>query len=261
MSNQNNMNSALGKIKSIHEVDGFDPSQLAVEYTDFNTGETRSRLPVMAQLAWFRLVYPQGKISVSATPVKDHYVAQAKVYPNYNDPPDAFLAEATASRKYDQEKPTVSPREWAQTAAIGIALRNAGFGLQFSAAGDAFDQPAVDEIGELIQAPASLPKATPEPEQQELVVSEDVPDMVKAGGSQTPAETPEPEQEELEDPLAKAMNMVGPLTKNGLSGKTLGEIARIDPKALVWVATKYTGNPEVAEGAKLICEASQLASA
>lgn len=45
----------------------------------------------------------------------------------------------------------MSPREWAQTAAVGIALRNAGFGLQFSAAGDDFPDMAPDEppVGEM----------------------------------------------------------------------------------------------------------------
>lgn len=37
-------------------------------------------------------------------------------------------------------------REWAQTAAIGIALRNAGFGLQFQIAGEVFDSVAPNEL-------------------------------------------------------------------------------------------------------------------
>lgn len=59
------------------------------------------------------------------------------------------MAEATASRGYLQNKPSVSPREWAQTAAVGIALRNAGFALQFGAAGDIYDGPAVNELDEI----------------------------------------------------------------------------------------------------------------
>ena len=92
----------------------------------------------MAQIAWFRLKYPEGRISVQAAPGKDCFVATARVYPSYKDPADCFLAEATASRGYLEDKPSVSPREWAQTAAVGIALRNAGFGLQFAMAGDEF---------------------------------------------------------------------------------------------------------------------------
>ena len=57
------------------------------------------------------------------------------------------MAEATASRGLCADKPSVSPREWSQTAAVGIALRNAGFGLQFSMAGDEFEEIAADELG------------------------------------------------------------------------------------------------------------------
>ena len=126
----------MAYLNNIHRIEGFDPTPLAVEYMDMNKQEKRKRLPVMAQMAWFRLKYPEGKISIQVEAVKDHFVATARVYPNYKDSIDCFLAEATASRGYDANNPTVSPREWAQTAAVGIALRNAGFGLQFGAAGD-----------------------------------------------------------------------------------------------------------------------------
>lgn len=61
----------LAKIASINHVDGFDPTPFAVDYTDLNTNETRKRLPVMIQIAWFRLLNPEGKIAVSVTPAKD----------------------------------------------------------------------------------------------------------------------------------------------------------------------------------------------
>ena len=98
-------------------------------------------------MAWFRLKYPEGRIAVQVNPAKDCFVATARVYPNYKDAADCYLAEATASRGYCEEKPSVSPREWAQTAAVGIALRNAGFGLQFSMTGEDFESSAVDELG------------------------------------------------------------------------------------------------------------------
>ena len=98
-------------LNTINAVEGFDPTPYAVDYTDLNTGETRKRLPVMAQIAWFRLKYPEGRISVQAAPGKDCFVATARVYPSYKDPADCFLAEATASRGYLEDKPSVSPRE------------------------------------------------------------------------------------------------------------------------------------------------------
>ena len=144
---------AYEMICGINAVEGFNPMELAVEYTDLSTNETRKRLPVMAQMAWFRLKYPEGRVAISVQPARDCFVATARVYRSYNDPPEHFLAEATASRAYNPEKATISPREWAQTAAVGIALRNAGFGLQFHAAGEGFDSPAVNELdGEAAEA-------------------------------------------------------------------------------------------------------------
>ena len=235
ISNEKSM--MLQKISSINQVDGFDPAAFAVEYTDLSTGESRKKLPVMIQMAWFRLKYPEGRISVQVTPGKDCFVATARVYPCYKDGPDCYLAEATASRGPDASKPSVSPREWAQTAAVGIALRNAGFGLQFHAAGDDFEEQAVDEL-QISRAEASvaeqpMPEAEPVYEARELTA---------------------------EEKLQQAKNTPCPISKS--SGKTLGEVLEIDPKALSWVANKFTGNPEISAAAKTICEyAVQQASA
>jgi len=248
----NDKSGALDMITTIHQVTGFDPTTLAVEYTDLNTGEKRMRLPVMAQMAWFRLVFPEGKVSVTATLVKDYYVGHAKVYHNYMDPPECFLAEATASRKYDPEKPTVSPREWAQTAAIGVALRNAGFGLQFHAAGDAFDQLAVDELDELINTPDTV-KQEPEPPTQPVSNSKGNEDLAEPSPQtetvQNTEETPP------EDAFQKALKMPCPIQK--YSGKTLGDLLMAgETNVLIWVAEKYKKDPEIAAGARLICEKS-----
>lgn len=232
----NDKQAALAMLQSINAVDGFDPTPLALEYNDMNTNEKRLRLPVMAQMAWFRLKYPEGRIAVSVAPAKDCFIASARVYHHFTDPVDQFLAEATASRGYLADKPMISPREWAQTAAVGIALRNAGFGLQFGAAGDAFDTPAVDELGGIIWsngAPGEQPDAN-------------------AGPLSAPAAAVQPPQPDKESPFEKAMNMPCPITK--YTGKTLGEVLNVDPGAINWVANKYKGNNEISSAARLICE-------
>lgn len=242
-SNANEMSATKRAIHGINAVEGFDPFTLAVEYTDLNTSEVRQRLPVMAQIAWYRLKYPEGRIAISVTPVKEVFVASVRVYKDYNDPVDCFLSEATASRKYDASKPTVSPREWAQTAAVGIALRNAGFGLQFHAAGESFDEAAADELGALPDE--QMPTGSEEPIEAEPA----------------PAPLEQAQAESTETPLERAMKMPCPITKDGLQGKTLGDLIKLDPKALTWIADKYTKNPEIAAGARLICEHALQASA
>ncbi len=257
-SEQKEKKAAVEAIAKINAVEGFDPTPLAVEYGDLNSGDSRLRLPVMAQLAWFRLKYPEGRIAISVTPAKDCFVATARVYHHFSDPVDQFLAEATASRGYLPEKPTVSPREWAQTAAVGIALRNAGFGLQFGAAGDAFDAPAVDELtgitwsGEA-QSPYTSP-TFPAP-----VTQAQVP-QAQAPHGPNPIQTPPTvASQPQESPLEQAMKLPCPISK--YSGKTLGELIQLDPKALVWVANKYTGDQAIIAAAKLICNEAIQASA
>lgn len=241
---------ALGLIQKINEVEGFDPAPLALEYVDLNSGEKRLRLPVMAQLAWFRLKYPEGRIAISVTPGKDCFVATARVYHHFTDPMDQFLAETTASRGFLADKPSVSPREWAQTAAVGIALRNAGFGLQFSAAGDAFDSPAVDELGGSIWSN--------EEQGQQSGTGAIQPTAAPAPQPSGPVSMPPPPPP-AETPLEKAMKVLCPIKKH--SGKTLGAVLREDPKAIVWVATKFTGDSNISAAAKLICDEALAATA
>ena len=77
--NSNDKTAMLAVIGKINEVAGFEPSVFAVDYTDLTTGEVRKRLPVMTQIAWFRMKYPEGKIAVSAVPNGDCFVATAKI--------------------------------------------------------------------------------------------------------------------------------------------------------------------------------------
>jgi hypothetical protein len=261
--NGSDISATMETISKIHAVEGFDPAPLAVDYTDMNTGETRKRLPVMAQIAWFRLKFPEGRIAISVRPENGVFVATAKIYAHYSNPTDQYLSEATASRSYRQDKPTVSPREWAQTAAVGIALRNAGFGLGFHAAGDGFDCPADDELGQFADAAG---RSEPRENAQS-----------SGGGAVRPQEDAEPpeadgesplrmESDTLgqvavieENPLDKAMKLPCPISK--YSGRTLGDMIALDPKALAWVANKFTNDPAVAAGAKLICEHALSVSA
>ena len=45
------------------------------------------------------------------------------------------------------------------------------------------------------------------------------------------------------------------------SGKTLGEVLEQDQKAIVWVATKFSGDAEISAAAKLICDTAMQESA
>lgn len=230
--NPSDKSAILESLNSINQVEGFDPMLFAVEYTDMATGKSRKKIPVLIQIAWFRMVYPKGRIATTITPCKDGFVASARIYADYNDGPDCYLADATASRGYDQTKPSISPREWAQTAAIGIALRNAGFGVQFGLTADDYEGPVLNELPDPVSdGDDTAAPVTDEPSEKEPEV--------------------EPELTE-EQKLQLALRQPCPITKYG--GKTLGDLQTLDPKALSWIANKFTGNPEISAAAKRICE-------
>ena len=97
MMSQNNSNETIATqkareiIEKINAVEGFDPTVFAVDYTDLKTGETLKRLPVIIQIAWFKMKYPENKIAVQVTKEKEHFVAKARIYANYKDPVDCYL--------------------------------------------------------------------------------------------------------------------------------------------------------------------------
>ncbi len=239
MSNNTEMQTMLDKIAQINKVDGFDPGVFAVEYTDLNTNEKRLRLPVIIQMAWFRLLYPKGRIAVKVEQGRDCFVATAKVYLDYKDPIEHYISEATASRGKSADAPSVSPREWAQTAAIGIALKNAGFGLQFNMAGEDFSSVAPDELG----VDADDVSAFTESSMRRTV---------SQTGEKTKDVTPPVVELTPEQKLEAALKIPYPLPKH--AGRTLGDVMHVEPSALKWLATKYTGDANISEAAKLICE-------
>lgn len=231
MCEQKKKQESMAKIETINQIQGFAPSQFAIKLADLSeNGEERMRLPVMTQLAWFRLKFPMGKISVEVGQSSDLFVAKARVYADYKDADNCFLAEATASRGKCEQKPSVSPREWAQTAAIGIALRNAGFGLQFAIAGEDFEDIAPDELGaENGDAQA--------PQSEDYTVVEEKEEVVELT---------------LEERYKQALAIPCPITK--YKGKTLGDLVVADPSALKWLATKYSKEDGVKAAAQAICD-------
>lgn len=244
--NSNSKTTTLEMIERINHVDGFDPNTLAIEYTDLKTQSTRKYLPVLSRLAWFYLKYPEGKVAVQVSQVKDVYIAAARVYPNYKDSPEAYISEGTASRKYDENNPTVSPREWAQTAAVGFALRNAGFGIQFSIS-----------KGEIDEYNAGVEFGFDEGETSPITIDEGTTETEAKLEQKTDAPVTQAPKRELtpEEKFQRAIAYPCPIQK--YSDKTLGDMITLDPKALTWVADKFDKDPAIKAAAQFICEYAQ----
>ena len=73
-----------------------------------------------------------------------------------------------------------------------------------------------------------------------------------------PQREPEPEpayevrEPTPEEKLCQAQSTPCPIAK--YSGKTLGEVLTLDPKAILWVANKFTGNQDISAAAKYLCD-------
>lgn len=208
----------------------FDPNEFLQTYTQPETGAQNSVLPVRAQIEWFWSVFPDGKIS--APPPKQlqngAWIATARIYANRHDGEKEFIAEGTAQRKYDPQTPYISPMEWASTAAIGVALRNAGF------------QTLNTQIGETTCVDCSyesyneLDADTPQSD-----IASPAPDSRK---NSAPVETPE-------EQFKAACAVPCPIPK--YSGKNLGDLITADQSALIWIAKK-AHNPSARAAAQLI---------
>lgn len=280
-------------ISNINRVEGFDPTYLAVDYTDPN-GQTYKRLPALSQMAWFRLKYPEGKIALSNIIEKLLpsgelvYTVTARVYADYRLDVNCFLAEGTATRGQCKDKPSVSPKEWAQTAAIGIALRNAGFGLQFNIAGEDFPAEAPNELGGTVIGSQNIQESfssaqNPVPQPVYAPVNEGYmppvnnvngADMPMGGGQvmqnstrQNVSQAPDgnvsmmpvaqqnnvpPREMTYEEKLNAAMNMPCPINK--YKGYSLGQVLSMDASAINWIATKSTLDNSIKAAAMIICE-------
>ena len=139
-------------------------------------------LDVAYRKLWFRLCYPQGKIVKKLVKLTDQVaIVEARVYLHHDDPEDHFIANALA-QKYMTEDEQFGSKfvELAETAAVGRALSDAGFGLQFADQEGDFD-PEVTEAplesqmlaGGTLSAGAYIDEAAMDEAGEEIAPEED----------------------------------------------------------------------------------------
>lgn len=154
--NQDSMYQSVQGIKELNRVEGFDPRQ----YMRLLASEGQSAkyyLDVVYRKLWFRLKYPNGKIVKTLKKLTDQVaIVEARVYLDRNDPEDSFIANALA-QKYMTTDDQFGNKyvELAETAAVGRALADAGFGLQFADLEGETDPNIVDAGLEHMTAPVS----------------------------------------------------------------------------------------------------------
>ena len=236
--NQSTREDAMKMVETLNRVEGFEPSTFVMDLTNLATGEVRKRLPVNAQIAWFRLKYPMGKIAVSVKAGKNEsQIATAKVYADVKDSVENYLAEGTVEKFPIKDKPEIAVIEWAQTSAIGLALKNAGFGLQVAL--DTSPALQFEDDGYSVQ-----PHSDTTDEQSEE----------QGKGKKQPVSEEEAEQEKVK----KALAFKCPLSK--YKDKTYEALLKENPSVLDYLAHRWAGKeaaPDAAENAKIICDYAQ----
>ena len=131
--NQSCMYDEVKEVKNLNGVDGFDPRKY-MRIIQEEGGRVTFYLDVAFRKLWFRLKYPEGKIVKKILKLTEQVaIVEAKVYLNRSDGEENFIANAFAQKYFSSEDMFGSKYvELAETAAVGRALTDAGFGLQFS---------------------------------------------------------------------------------------------------------------------------------
>lgn len=132
MSEQTYMYEQETAVAALHQVEGFDPRKF-MRLIQKEDQSSRYYLDVAYRKLWFRLCYPEGKIVKTIRSITAQMaIVEARVYLNKNDPDDPYVANAFAQKFREDSEIGQKYVELAETAAVGRALSDAGFGLQFA---------------------------------------------------------------------------------------------------------------------------------
>ena len=148
----------------LNKVEGFNPLDYARQITDAS-GNTSLYLDVQYRKMWFRLANPNGKIVKKICNFDGNLaVVEAKVYLDKNDSEENFVSNAFAQRFADPSNMEYGSRylESAETAAVGRALADAGYGLQFCAEPDMLIVDSPQTFPQMPSPPYNAPNNTPQ---------------------------------------------------------------------------------------------------
>ena len=282
------MNEAIVKempaIIELNHVDGFDPSKFMRKLTEVDeNGQPSERmyLEVAYRKLWFRLKHPEGAIRKFICEVNDQFaIMEARVYLDRRDPEESYIANAIVKRYFNSEDKLGDKYvEIAETAAVGRALADAGFGIQFTDSSENPESGVVDSpIGMPMGTPYGMPSGmgvntitgevmhnpqTPAPAAANAAVNiapngvsmaapmpqtqpvQPVPQAQPA----VPAFTPEMSVEQILPMMTMQFAINYEVDCGVFKGKRLGQIAQEKPQSLEWYVTSYRGNNNILRAA------------
>ena len=280
------MNEAIVKemtaISELNRVDGFDPTRFMRKLSEVDeNGQPSERmyLEVAYRKLWFRLKHPEGAIRKFIREVNDQFaIMEARVYLDRRDPEESYIANAIVKRYFHPEdKLGDKYLEIAETAAVGRALADAGFGIQFTDSSENPESGVVDSpIGMPMGTPNGMPSGmgvntitgevmhtpqTPAPAAANAVSNSvsmaapipQVQPVQTAPQTQpapaVPAFTPEMPVEQILPMMTMQFAINYEVDCGVFKGKRLGQVAQEKPQSLEWYVTSYRGNNNILRAA------------
>jgi len=241
-------------VRSLNKVEGFEPKNYLRK--EKNDEGVSFYLDTKYRLLWFRLKYANGKIvKIPKALNKEYATFEVRIYADKNDAAENFLANGFASRYKDDtnEKFGLNFVESAETAALGRALKDAGFGTQFCDIALPNDQTVVDagvnidfELDDEDESTTSANSAVGTNSQEENLATSD---------ETTTAKDEEKQPSEEKIVLTKEMTVEELVSKMTLDfaksivvdygidkGKTLGRLAVERPQGVQYHASQAKNN-------------------
>lgn len=263
-------------VAALNKVDGFEPLSFA-RTIQKDGQEEQLYLDVKYRKLWFRLCNPMGKIMKRIITIQENMaIVEARIYLDKNDSEESYISSALA-QKFRTDDPEFGDKflELAETAAVGRALGDAGYGIQFADTDvQEKNDPNQVDAGIPTRAPQNTPMSqtgngmgyqTPSPmptgyippygNNQQMMMGQAIP-MPQAPRAQTPrtqspsagqvnpqpALDPRRPVEELLSQLTYEQARAVVIDGNGIhAGKTMGQLAMENPDTLNWYQSKYGG--------------------
>lgn len=259
----------------LNAVEGFDPTACKLK-------EEHS-IPLDVKKMWFRLAYPLGRMVSKVVEINGQFaIMEARLYLTAEGGDNSYLANGMGMAVRSNTDKVGQYIHEAEDAALDRALYNAGFGVQYAVEvpeeakapkravakkTGKVEPPAADMNGQTALTGAGAP--TVEQAAEGMPKEETPASSAPAPEAAAPASEAEPAPAGTVTPIAEAEgggsleSLLSSMTLReavavivdvgAAKGKTIGQIAKEDPRQLLWFRDSYKGpNDRIRAAATLL---------